>query len=562
VTAETADETTAEAAGAERAGRRRRARNTIIFSAATGLSRIAGLVREIVASSYFGTSGAFSAFTIAFQVPNLVRSLFADAALSAAFVPVFTELLERREQKEAFRLASTLCLVIIAALGAITALFILGAGVIMPLFTSSTFDAHLDSLTIGLSQVLFPIVVLLGINGLVVGILNTYEHFTIPAIAPLVWNVVIIVVLVVGRPFFRGDDQMYAYAVGVLLGTIVQLAMSVAVLPRVGFRFQFAFDWRDARILQVFKLMLPVTISLGIINFDLLINSSLGTLVSEEAPRAIDAAFRIYMLPQGMFSVAVATVLFPVLSRYAARRDLPGLRHTMAEGMRLIWLLLTPAAAITLVYQRGAFDDESTHLVSTALFWFSFSLPFSGLNLLLSRTFFSLQKPWFPTAMALGSLVVNVIVSLALYKPYGVAGLVIGTVVSNIAMTIGQAWGVRRLLHGSIEGRATIHAMVRVLLASALLGAVAWFVWWGLDGALGRSLPAQIVSVGMGIVTGTAFYVAAILHWRVPEGQQIYNMVAGRLAGRRRKPKRSVPPPRRREPREGGRKPPPPRRRR
>lgn len=573
MTTETADEPTAAEAGTEQARRGRRARNTIIFSAATGLSRIAGLIREIVASSYFGTSGAFSAFTIAFQVPNLVRSLFADAALSAAFVPVFTELLERRQQKEAFRLASTLALVIIAALGAITAFFILGAGLIMPLFTSSTFDAHLDSLTIGLSQVLFPIVVLLGLNGLVVGILNTYDHFTIPAIAPLVWNVVIIVVLVVGRPFFDGDDQLYAYAAGVLLGTLVQLVMSIAVLPRVGFRFQMAFDWRDARIAQVFKLMLPVTISLGIINFDLLINSSLGTLVSEEAPRAIDAAFRIYMLPQGMFSVAVATVLFPVLSRYAARRDLPGLRHTMAEGMRQIWMLLTPAAAITLVlavpitrlvYERGAFDAESTDLVSTALFWFSFSLPFSGLNLLLSRTFFSLQKPWLPTGLALGSLVVNVIVSLALYKPYGVAGLVLGTVVSNIAMTIGQAWGVRRLLHGDLEGAVTIASMLRVTMASAVMGAAAWFVWWGLDDALGRSLPAQIFCVGTAIATGTAFYVAAILHWRIPEGQQIYGMISRRLAGRAKakKPKRRVPPPRPREPRTPAGRRPPPRRRR
>lgn len=538
VPAETLDDPTAESAGR----RRRLARNTVIFSIATGLSRIAGLVREIVASSFFGTSGAFSAFTIAFQVPNLVRSLFADAALSAAFVPVFTELLERRQQREAFRLASTLCLIIIAALGAITAIFILGAGLIMPLFTGDTFDAHLNALTAGLSQVLFPIVVLLGVNGLVVGILNTYEHFTIPAIAPLVWNVVIIVVLVVCKPFFKGDDQLYAYALGVLLGTAVQLVMSVAVLPRVGFRFQFAFDWRDARIAQVFKLMLPVTISLGIINFDLLINSSLGTLVSEEAPRAIDAAFRIYMLPQGMFSVAVATVLFPTLSRFAAQRDMAGLRHSMATGVRQICLLLIPAAAATLVlaepitrlvYQRGAFDAESTELVSTALFWFSLSLPFSGINLLLSRTFFSLQRPWLPTGLALGSLVVNVIVSLALYKPLGIAGLVIGTVVSNIAMVIGQAWGLRKLVHGGLEGRETLEAVVRITVASAVLGASAWFVWWGLNDALGQSLPAQIVSVGLGIATGYCFYIAMVLNAKIPEGQQIYRMIAGRL-GRRR----------------------------
>jgi putative peptidoglycan lipid II flippase len=523
---------------------RRIARNTAIFSIATGLSRIAGLVREIVASSYFGTSGAFSAFTIAFQVPNLVRSLFADAALSAAFVPVFTELLERGEKREAFRLASTLAFVILAALGAITALFILGAGVIMPLFTGDQFDEQLTQLTVGLSQVLFPIVVLLGLNGLVVGILNAYDHFAIPAIAPLVWNIVIIVVLIALKPRFDGDDQLYAYAIAVLAGTTVQLLMSLPMLPRVGFHFALAFDWRDPRVVQVLRLMLPVTISLGIINFDLLINSSLGTLVSPEAPRAIDAAFRIYMLPQGMFSVAIATVLFPTLSRFAARGDLDGLRHTMATGVRQICLLLIPAAAISivlaepitrLVYQRGAFDDESTELVSTALLWFSFSLPFSGINLLFSRTFFSLQKPWMPTALSLGSLVVNLIVSLALYKPFGVAGLVIGTVVSNVAMAIGQGWGLRRRLHGRLEGAATSAAVLRMLLAAALLAGASWFVWWGLDRALGESLPAQIVSVGMGIATGTMFYVALVLQWRVPEAEQIYRLVAGRLGARRAK---------------------------
>src|SRR3954467_2612974 len=238
--------------GAAAARGRRIARNTAIFSAATGLSRIAGLVREVVASSYFATSGAFSAFTIAFQVPNLIRSLFADAALSAAFVPVFTELLEQGKRREAFRLAGNLFVLILAILGAITAFFILAAGVVMPLFTGDQFSAELDQLTVGLSRVLFPIVVLLGLNGLVVGILNAYEHFTIPAIAPLVWNVIIIVLLVIARPFFEGDDQLYAYAIGVLIGTIVQLAMSRPVLPRVGFHFDRHFDPRDPRVLRVF----------------------------------------------------------------------------------------------------------------------------------------------------------------------------------------------------------------------------------------------------------------------------------------------------------------------
>ena len=174
----------------------RRARNTAIFSVLTGLSRVAGLAREIVARSYFGTSGAMSAFTLAFQVPNLVRALVADAALSSAFVPVFSELLENKRRREALQLASALAGLLLVALTALTLAFILIAPVLMPLFTGDESTPALDALTVGLSQVLFPIVVLLGLTGLVVGVLNAHEHFTIPALAPLVWNVVIIAGLV------------------------------------------------------------------------------------------------------------------------------------------------------------------------------------------------------------------------------------------------------------------------------------------------------------------------------------------------------------------------------
>jgi putative peptidoglycan lipid II flippase len=517
---------------------RRVARNTAIFSIATGLSRIAGLVREIVASSYFGTSGPFSAFTIAFQVPNLVRALFADAALSAAFVPVFTELLEQKRRQEAFRLASTLLFVILLILGAITAFFVLAAGLIMPVFTGHTFDHELTTLTVGLSQVLFPIVVLLGINGLVVGILQTYDHFSIPAIAPLVWNVVIVAVLIGLRGRFHGPDQLYAYALGVLAGTVVQLGMSVYALRRIDFRFALAFDWRDERVVRVLKLMVPVCIGLGIINFDLLINSSLGTLVSTEAPRAIDAAFRIYMLPQGMFSVAVATVLFPALSAFAARRDLGGLRSAMSTGLRQINLLLVPAAAfllvlstpvVRLVFEHGAFGPADTQRVSTALFWFAFSLPFSGLNLLLTRTFFSLQKTWMPTKLAAVNMVADVIVSLALYKPFGIAGLVIGTAVASALMTALQVVYLRRELDGRIEGHQTIMITVRIAAGSIALAGGAWVVWWALDAVLGRSVPAQIVAVGAAAAAGLWVYVRAVLRMRVPEAGQIQRLVAGRL---------------------------------
>jgi putative peptidoglycan lipid II flippase len=284
--------------------------------------------------------------------------------------------------------------------------------------------------------------------------------------------------------------------------------------------------------------MLPVTIGLGIINIDVFINSTLGSLVSDQAPRAIDAAFRIYMLPQGMFSVAVATVLFPTLSRFAARGDHDGLRAAMATGVRQIGLLLIPSAAfmlvlatpiVRLVYQHGSFGPESTELVASALYWFSFSLPFAGINLLLIRTFFSLQKTWLPTLVSVGGLIVNLGVSLALYKPYGIPGLVVGTAASNAATMALLMYCLRPLLNGSVDGRSTLIHFIAMSIASALLGLVAYIVWSAVDSVLGRSLIAQILSVGLAAAAGAGAYGAAVLWMRLEEATQIRSLLAARL---------------------------------
>jgi putative peptidoglycan lipid II flippase len=507
-------------------------RSTAFFSIATAFSRVAGLVREIVAASYFGIRGPMSAFTLAFQIPNLVRSLFADAAIQAAFVPVFTEELEKGNKREAFRLASTLVYMVTLVLGAITALFVIVAPLIVPIFAPG-FSGEILDLTVTLSQILFPILILLGATGMVVGILNSYDRFAAFAISPFFWNVVIILVLVLLEPAFHGNDRIYAYAIGVLVGTVVQLAIPAFDLRNTPFKLTRDIDWRLPDVRRVLLLMLPVTLSLGLINFNLLINSFFGTLVSDEAPAAIDKAFRIYMLPQGIFSVAVATVVFPTLSRFAARREYDNLRATMANGMRQILLLLVPAAAAVLVlsvpmtrlvYQRGEFDAAQTHLVAQALFWFAFSLPFNGLFLLLTRTFFSLQRPWVPTTIAGVNLAVTAIVALALYSPFGVGGIVVGTVVATAASVVAQAVLLRRELGGIELGRFLDNA-ARVTIAAALLAGVSWLVWHGLDEALGRSTIAQIVSLGTGLAAGAAAYFAAVLALRVPEARQIVRLV-------------------------------------
>ncbi len=326
---------------------RRLARSTAFFSFATGLSRVMGLVREVVAASLFGVSGAMSAFTIAFQVPNLMRALFADSALQGAFIPVFTELLEKGERKEAFRIASSLFFGIMILLGVVTAVFVLFARPIMGVFAPGfDDDPALADLTVSLAQLMFPIVVLLALSGVTVGMLNSFGHFSVPALAPIAWNAVIIAAIAGLQPVLSEQDEIYSYAIGVLVGTVVQFLLPLPWLRGRGGHLSLTIDWRDERVRRVLKLMLPVTIALGLINLSLLINSLFGTLVSESAPAAIDKAFRIYQLPQGLFSISIATILFPTLSRLAARGDRDGLRGTMGNGVRQICLLLIPSAVL------------------------------------------------------------------------------------------------------------------------------------------------------------------------------------------------------------------------
>jgi putative peptidoglycan lipid II flippase len=389
---------------------------------------------------------------------------------------------------------------------------------------------------VALSRLLFPILVLLGLTGVIVGILNSYDRFGAYAISPLFWNLTIIGVLVGLAPAFEGDDQIYAYAIGILAGTVVQLLIPAFDLRNTPFRFSRRVNWRDPNVRRVLLLMLPVTISLGLINFNMVINSFFGSLVDDRGPAAIDKAFRIYQLPQGIFSVAIATVLFPTLARFAARGELADLRSTMANGMRQILFVLLPASAailvlsepmIRLVYERGEFDASQTDLVATALFWFAFSLPTNGLFLLLTRTFFSLQRPWLPTAIAAANLAITALASLALYGPFGVGGIVAATAIATLTSVAAQCLILRGEL-GGLEMSRLARSGARIALASAVLAAVSLAVWNGLDAGLGRSLGAQAASLSGGLAAGGLVYLGLVRVLRVPELDQI-----ARLARRR-----------------------------
>jgi len=516
------------------------ARNTAIFGVATGLSRVMGLVREMVASYYFGAAGRINAFTVAFQVPNLIRALVADAALSSAFVPVFSDLLERGERRRAWRVASSLFWLMLLGLTALSALFILVAPWMIDLFGNP--GSH-PELAVGLSRVLFPIVALLGVSGIVVGVLNSYDHFTVPAISPIFWNLAIIIGLAIGVPHASSvDAKYYVYAVSILIATFVQVLLPMPWLrglDRGEERLRVVVDWRDPEVKRVFRLMVPVTLGLGLINVNALIDTWFASrfVNADLAPTAIQKAFLVYMLPQGMFSVAIATVLFPTLARLASRGDLRGVADTVSTGLRQIAFLLAPAAVLSAVlaepiirilYQRGHWHPNQTPVVAGALAAFSAGLVFNGAMLMLNRTFFSLQENWLPTAVAVGNLVLNVILDTALYR-FGTWGIPLATAVCNVVSTAILVLVLRRRL-GRLDGTLIAASVSRVIVACGAVAIVAWFVWHPLDSALGRSFPAQVASLGTALVASVTVYVAVCRALSVREMQALLSL---RSRGRR-----------------------------
>jgi putative peptidoglycan lipid II flippase len=494
--------------------RRRLARSTAVFSAATGLSRLLGLVREMVAAYYFGVAGAINAFTVAFQIPNLFRALVADAALSGAFVPVFTELLESGDRKRAWRVASTLLWLTLLILGGLTALLVLLAPVILRPFGDPGGDFDL---AVGLSRVLFPIVVLLGLSGIVVGILNSYDQFAIPALTPVFWNLAIIAGLVIGVPRADSEDtQLYIYAGSIVVGTLIQLFLPLPWLRKLDGRLTLALDWRDPAVRRFLALMLPVTLTLGLINVNAVIDTLFASrLIDPElAPAAIDKAFRLYMLPQGMFSVAVATVLFPAISRLAARGDMAGFRRTLDQGLRQIGFLLIPASLVSavlavpivrLVYQRGAFEESNVGVVAACLAAFSVGLVFNGWMLMLTRAFYAVQSNWLPTGIAVGTLALNAMLDAVLYR-LGIWGIPLATSIVNIVGVVALLILLARRTGIEPPG-PTLVSLVRITVAAVVATAAAGGVYLGLEAALGHdTVIAQIVAVGAALGTAAGVY--------------------------------------------------------
>ena len=361
--------------------------------------------------------------------------------------------------------------------------------------------------------------VLLGLSGIIVGILNAYDQFTVPALTPVAWNLVIILGLVLGVPAAGARTRSCTSTPArSSLATLVQLLLPVPWLRGLDGRLRVALDWRDPAVHRFFVLMLPVTLTLGLINVSTLIGTLFASrLIDPElAPRAIDLAFRLYMLPRGS-SRSPSRPCCSRRSRVSPRgATCAGFGRTVDTGIRQIGFLLIPAGLVSavlaepitrLVYERGEFTPDQTPVVAGALAAFSVGLVFNGWMLLLNRAFYGLQSNWIPTLVALGNLVLNVALFVAFYH-LGVWGLPLAVSLSNLAGAVALAVLMWRRV-GGVEAAATLTALTRIIVASVVASGLAVLVWWAVDTALGRGTVGQILSVGLALGVGTAAYLGA-----------------------------------------------------
>jgi putative peptidoglycan lipid II flippase len=460
------------------------------------------------------------------------------------------------------------------ALGIITALgMIFAPEVVKVIAPGKDFqNPVIVSQTTHLMRLMFPTVVILGIAGIFMGILNSYNHFALPAIAPIAWNLVIIGVVIA----LTSGYGVEALAWGVLAGTVVELLIQVpavwrrrwkpggapreaatlgaaaAGLPVAGGEAAPAREsspWRLAlrspEVRRVGMLLGPVVLSLGVINFNAFIDTIFATLVHTvpegAAPGWIERAFRLFQLPQGVFAIAIGTVLFPALSRHATAKRMVEFRDDLSTGLRQIFFVTLPFAAffavlavptVRLIYEYGAVRGDETAIsgVASALLFFSIGMAFVSVNTLLNRAFYSIQKPSLPLVMGVFNLALNAGLDFLLYKPLGVGGITLSTSMVSLI----NFFGLMLLLGpriGGVDARRVAWSAARSIIALMPLAGASYGVWWVLDGALGRGLWARLISVGLAYIAGGLAYCLAAWAMRMPELGDVVNII------RRRRPR-------------------------
>lgn len=493
-----------------------------LIAALTLGSRVLGLVRECLFGYFFSTSQCLSAFRIAFMAPNLARRLFGEGALSSAMIPVLTETIQTHGEESSRRFVGTLLTVLVLVLAGIIVVVEVGIAV---------WRAIQDDLALELAAVLMPYMGLICTVAVASAVLNVRRHFATPAAVPMILNTGIIVSILGGAiaADLTGTRLMMWVCVGVLVAGVIQLAATGVALRAVSFFPIFGGGWRDPQVRAVATLMLPMVLGLSAVQINSLVDYLIAYLfitVDGEriGPAVLGYAQYLYQLPLGVFGIALATAIFPMLSQRAAEGDRAGLAEVLGRGIRLslfialpasVGLMFTAGPLVATLFERGAFDTTATQRVAGTLFFYSIGLAAYFLQHIVVRTFYAMHDSRTPARVALAMVAVNFTMNLALVFVLQERGLALATAVCAAVQVVWLSTRLARELP-QIDWRHIGRGVAKIVAATGIMAvALAAFAWWLFAGdEVDSSQPVQLVAL---VLIGVAAYALSARVFRIEE---------------------------------------------
>jgi putative peptidoglycan lipid II flippase len=518
-------------------------RATGIVGIAILSSRVLGLIREMVFAGLFGAGRNLDAFLMAFRLPNLLRDLFAEGALSTAFITTFTKNIAIEGDQSAWRLANKVATLTAVFMSAVTVLGIVFAPQLVDLLTWGSWSPDKTALTVLLTRIMWPFMLLVSLAALVMGMLNAKHVFGPPAMASSYFNLGSIIAGVgIGYwidPHF-GARSLVGLAIGTLIGGAWQLLGQFPSLRKVGYKFHADFHWRDEGVRTVLTLMGPAVIAASAVQVNVLINSGFAASLGNGPVSWLNIAFRLMQLPLGIFGVAIGTVTLPLVSKSAARGDTAEFRTILARGMRLAFLLTIPSAIglamlaspiVSVIYQHGRFTAEMTRQTAGALQFYAIGLVSYAVLKVLTPAFYAIGKrntPMVVSFLAIGAnLFLNWLFTFRL--GWGHRGLAFSTsLVATINFLL--LYALMRRHTRRLETRQMLIGLGKICLAGALLALICWAAnYWWLNAWASLRFFAKLAALLVTILFGALMFFGAAFLLRVGEVQDIIDVLRSKF---------------------------------